>query len=77
MPRISRQLASSHRESCKLRNKLALKIRGATSMDQLTGPPIVAHVSTNESMITISRGPSTTSTGLTSPEGQEDPMCGP
>jgi len=44
-------------------------------MDRLTGPPIVAHVSPDKSMIAISLAHSMMSTRLTSPEGQEDPMC--
>jgi anti-sigma-K factor RskA len=53
-----------------------VKVRGGTVTDRLTGPPIVAHVSVNQSeiIVTVSCRYTIANTSRTSPEGQEHPM---
>lgn len=52
---IGRRLVPSHPSSCKLRGKLILKVQGGVAVEQLTGPPIMVHVSVNQSEATVSQ----------------------
>jgi hypothetical protein len=55
-------------------DKLILKVQGGAVVERLTRPPIMVHVSVNQSRTAVSRARPVCNTQRTSLEEQEDPM---